>query len=160
MAGLAGVVADLLARIPQAVAGVLDIGQARDPGDAADQRLPGRIQKASGVEHLDTTVLLATVAAAIHGLVAVEGMLLGAQPGQGRMQGGLVVLDADHHGVAGRSGLREAFPLAMQRVGGEQHAREAQFGHQLRHGRDLVRRPGQLLVRQDQGGVAGEGLST
>ena len=39
----------------------------------------------------------------------------------------------------------------------EQHARQAQFGHQPRHGRDLVRRPGQLLVRQDQGGVAGEG---
>ncbi|MEJ7715969.1 MAG: hypothetical protein WKF40_09850 [Thermoleophilaceae bacterium] len=73
------------------------------------------------------------------------------------MQGGLVVLDADQQGVAGRGGLREPVLLAMQRVGGEQHAREAKLGHQLRHGCDLVRRPGQLLVRQDQGGVAGEG---
>ncbi len=45
----------------------------------------------------------------------------------------------------------------MQRVGGEQHARKAQPGHQLRHRCDLVRRPSQFLVRQDQGGVAGKG---
>jgi len=44
----------------------------------------------------------------------------------------------------------------MQRVGGEQHAREAKLGHQPWHGCDLVRRPGQFLVRQDQGGVARE----
>ncbi len=42
----------------------------------------------------------------------------------------------------------------MQRVGGEQHAREAQLGHQLRYPRNLVRRPGQFLMGQDQGGVA------
>jgi len=50
-----------------------------------------------------------------------------------------------------------ASSLTMQRVGGEQHAREAELGHQLRHGCDLVRRPGQFLVCQDQGGVAGKG---
>src|SRR4051812_42221985 len=47
--GLAGVVADLLTGGPQAGAGVLRICQARDPGDTGDQRLPGRIQLASGV---------------------------------------------------------------------------------------------------------------
>ncbi len=89
--------------------------------------------------------------------MAVERAAGGANSGQGRVQGGLVVLDVDQQGIAGRGGLGKPVLLAMQRVGGEQHAREAQFGHQLRHGRDLVRRSGQLLVRQDQGGVTGEG---
>ena len=44
----------------------------------------------------------------------------------------------------------------MQGIGGEQHAAQAQLVDQRRHGRDL-RRPGDLLVRQDEGGVAGEG---
>ena len=74
-----------------------------------------------------------------------------------RKEIGLVVLDADQQGIAGRRRLREPVLLAMQRVGGEQHAGEAQFSHQLRHGRNLVRRPGQLLMGQDQGGVGGEG---
>src|SRR3712207_918197 len=55
--GLAGVVADLLTCRPQAGAGVLRICQARDPGDTGDQRLPGRVQLASGVEDLNATVL-------------------------------------------------------------------------------------------------------
>jgi len=121
----------------------------RDPGDAADQRLPGRVQLACGVEHLDAAVLLAAVAAAVHGLVAVEGALRGAEPGQGRVQGGLVVLDADQQGVAGGRGLGDPILLAMQRVGGEQHAGHAKLGHQLRHRRDLVRCPGQFLMGQD-----------
>ena len=45
-------------------------------------------------------------------------MLLGAQPGQGCVQGGLVVLGADQQGVAGGGGLRKAVPLTMQRVSG------------------------------------------
>ena len=45
----------------------------------------------------------------------------------------------------------------MQCIGGEQYARDAKLGHQLRHGCDLVRRPGQFLMGEDQGGVAGEG---
>jgi len=110
MTGLAGVVADLLARGPQAGASVLDVGQARDPGDAADQRLPGRVQKAGGVEHFDTAVLLAAMAAAVHSFMAVEGAAGGAKPGQGRVQGGLVVLEADQQGVAGGGGLREPVP--------------------------------------------------
>src|SRR6195952_648771 len=61
--GLTRIVSDLLARGPQAGAGVLDVGQARDPGDAADQRLPGCVQKACGVEHLDVAMLLAAMAA-------------------------------------------------------------------------------------------------
>ena len=44
----------------------------------------------------------------------------------------------------------------MQRVGGEQHARDAKLGHQLWHGCDLVWRPGQFLMGQDQGSVAGK----
>lgn len=118
VADLAGVVADLLARGPQAGAGVLDGGQARHPGDAADQRLPGRVQKAGCVEHLDAAVLLAAMAAAVHGVMAVEGAPGGAKPGQRRMQGGLVVRDADQQGVAGRSRLRKPVLLAMPRVGG------------------------------------------
>ena len=73
---------------------------------------------ARGVEHLDAAVLLATVATSVNRFMVVEGTLLGAQPGQVRVQRGLVVLDADQQGVAGRGGLRKAFPLTMQRVGG------------------------------------------
>jgi hypothetical protein len=50
---LAGVAADLLARRPQAGAGVLLESQARDPGDAGDQRLPLGVQLTGGVEDLD-----------------------------------------------------------------------------------------------------------
>src|SRR3954462_4474680 len=130
--GLAGVVADLLTGGPQAGAGVLRICQARDPGDTGDQRLPGRIQLASGVEDLNAAMLLAAMPAAVHGLVAVEGSLLGAKPGQSRMQDGLVLLDPDQQGVAGRGGLCKPILLAMQRVGGEQHAGHAKLGHQPR----------------------------
>ncbi len=45
----------------------------------------------------------------------------------------------------------------MQRVGGEQHAGDAKLGHQPRHRCDLVRRPAQLLMGHDQGGIAGKG---
>jgi hypothetical protein len=44
----------------------------------------------------------------------------------------------------------------MQRIGGEQHAGEAEFRDQPRHGGDLVRCRCDLLVRQDQRGVAGK----
>src|SRR3954452_5283168 len=86
-------------------AGVLRICQARDPGDTGDQRLPGRVQLASGVEDLNAAMLLAAMPAAVHSLVAVEAGALGAKPGQGRMQGGLVLLDPDQQGIAGRGGL-------------------------------------------------------
>jgi len=36
----------------------------------------------AGVEHLDQSMLLAAMTAAIHGLVAVEGAVLGAEPGE------------------------------------------------------------------------------
>ncbi len=45
----------------------------------------------------------------------------------------------------------------MQRIGGEQHARKAQFAHRPGYRCDLVRRTSELLVRQDQGGIAGKG---
>lgn len=109
-----------------------------------------------GVEHLDAAVLLTFVPAAIHAFIPVERAPRGAQPSQGRMQRGLIVLDADQQGIAGRGSLGKPIFLAMQRVGGEQHAGDAKLGHQLRRRRDLVRCPGQLLVRQNQGGVAGE----
>jgi hypothetical protein len=44
----------------------------------------------------------------------------------------------------------------MQRVGGEEHAGEAEFRDQPRKGGNLVGRRRDLLVRQDQSGVAGE----
>jgi hypothetical protein len=44
----------------------------------------------------------------------------------------------------------------MQCIGGEQHAGEAEFRDQPRHGGDLVRCRCDLLVRQDQRGVAGK----
>src|SRR3954468_23484642 len=60
-ADLAGVIADLLARRPQAGAGILLEGQARDPGDAGDQRLPLGVQLTGGVEDLDQSMLLAAM---------------------------------------------------------------------------------------------------
>jgi len=47
-------------------------------------------------------MLLASIAAAVHGFMAVEEKPGGAQPGWGRVQGRLVVLDADQQGIAGR----------------------------------------------------------
>ena len=44
----------------------------------------------------------------------------------------------------------------MQRVGGEEHAGEAEFRDEGRHSGNLVRCRRDLLVRQDQRGVAGK----
>jgi hypothetical protein len=79
---LAGVAADLLTRWPQTGPGVLLEGQARNPGDAGDQRLPLGVQLSGGVEDLDQSMLLAAMTPPVHGLVAVEGVVLGAEPGQ------------------------------------------------------------------------------
>jgi hypothetical protein len=46
--------------------------------------------------------------------------------------------------------------LAVQGVGGEQRSPHTEGLDQGLNGRDLVRRVADLLVRQDQGGVAGE----
>jgi hypothetical protein len=81
-ADLAGVAADLLARRPQPGPGVLLEGQARDPGDAGDQRLPLGVQLTGGVEDLNQPMFLAAMTPSVHGLVAVEGVVLGAEPGQ------------------------------------------------------------------------------
>ena len=97
---LAGVIADLLARRPQAGAGVLLESQARDPGNAGDQRLPLGVQLTGGVEDLDQPMLLAAMTPPVHGLVAVEGLLPGAEPGQRVMQGGLVLLHLDQQGIS------------------------------------------------------------
>src|SRR4051794_3412255 len=92
---LTGVTADLLARRPQAGPGVLLEGQARDPGDAGDQRLPLGVQLSGGVEDLDQSMLLAAMTPPVHRLMAVEGVVLGAEFGQRVMQGGLVPLHLD-----------------------------------------------------------------
>ena len=138
---LAGVAADLLTRWPQTGPGVLLEGQARNPDAAGDQRLPLGAQLAGGVEDLDQPMLLAAMTPPVHGLVAVEGAVLGAEPGQCLMQGGLVLLHLDQQAIAGLGGLREAVLLTMQGIGGEQHASQAQLGDQRWHGRDLARPP-------------------
>ena len=51
-------------------------------------------------------MLLAAMTAAIHGLVAVEGLVLGAEPGQPVMQSGLVLLHLD----------QQALPVSAARV--------------------------------------------
>src|SRR3954451_6626946 len=68
---LAGVAADLLARRRQAGAGVLLESQARDRGDAGDQRLPLGVELTGGVEDLDQPMLLAAMPPPVHRLVAV-----------------------------------------------------------------------------------------
>jgi hypothetical protein len=47
--------------------------------------------------------------------------------------------------------------LAVQRVGGQERAGQAQLGDQRRHGRDLVGDGRQLAVGQDQRRLAGAG---
>src|SRR3954452_10524750 len=79
---LAGIAADLLAARPQTGPGVLLKGQARAPGDAGDQRLPLGVQLSGGVEDLDQSMLLAAMTPPVHRLMAVEGVVLGAEPGQ------------------------------------------------------------------------------
>jgi hypothetical protein len=66
----------------------------------------------------------------------------------------MIAFDADQQGVAGRGGLYKLTLLAMQRVGDEQHARDAQLSYQSRHDCDRVRCTGQFLVCQHQNGVA------
>ena len=44
----------------------------------------------------------------------------------------------------------------MQRVSGEEHAGEAEFCDEARHSGNLARCRRDLLVRQDQRGVAGK----
>src|SRR3954471_8055295 len=97
---LTGVAADLLTRRPQTGC----------PSRRSGVRLGRRRQSAAatrgpaGVEHLDQPVLLAAMTAAIHGLVAVEGVVLGAEPGQCFMQGGLVLLHLDQQAIAAARG--------------------------------------------------------
>src|SRR5215212_10482618 len=110
-----------------------------------------------GVEDLDAPMLLAAMAATVHRLVAAEGALLSAEPGQGSMQGGLVLLDPDQQGIAGLGGPREPLLLAMQGVGGEEHAGHAKPGDQPRHRWDLVRGTGRFMMSQDEGSITGEG---
>ena len=44
----------------------------------------------------------------------------------------------------------------MQRIGGEEHAGQAEFRDQRRHGGNLVGRRRDLLMRQDQRSLAGK----
>ena len=89
VAGLTGVVADLLARGPQAGAGVVDVGQARHPGDAADQRLPGRVQKAAAqrlaVERDRARCLWCVLCAQVAGMATERGFEIIAAKRQEQM---------------------------------------------------------------------------
>lgn len=58
--------ADLLVRGTHARAGTLAVGRAHRPGDAAEQRLPRRVQKARRAEPFDLAVLLAAMEASFH----------------------------------------------------------------------------------------------
>ena len=58
------------------------------------------------------------MAAAVHGLIAVEGTPGNAQPGQRRVQGGLVVLDADQ-----LASYREQLTLELAILGEQKSAK-------------------------------------
>src|SRR5687768_16587502 len=106
---LADIVGGLAAGPPQAGAGVLAPGKARDPGGAGDHRLPRGRQPTGDREQLDPTMLLATVPAAVDRLMLVGWLLLGAQAHDGVVQARLVGLDPDQKGVAGAGRAREGF---------------------------------------------------
>src|SRR3954451_5383742 len=131
---LTGVAADLLTRRPQT--GWPSRRSGAKPGRR--RRSAAATRGPAGVEDLDQSMLLATPP------VAVEGVVLGAEPGQCFMQGGLVLLHLDQEAIAGLGGPRESVLLTMQGIGGEQHAGQAQVLHQRPHGRDLAGRPGPL----------------
>ena len=104
---LTDVVGDLPASPPQAGAGVLAPAKARDAGRTGDPLLPLRRKPAGHREDLDPTVLLASVAVPVDGLVLADRLLLGAQPHDGIMQARLVGLEPDQKGVAAARGARE-----------------------------------------------------
>ena len=106
---LTDVVRDLPAGPPQAGAGVLAPAKARDAGRTGDHLLPLRRKPAGHREDLDPTVLLASVAVPVEGLVLADRFLLGAQPHDGIMQARLVGLEPDQKGVAAARGARETF---------------------------------------------------
>src|SRR3954454_2611015 len=126
---LTGVAADLLTRRPQTGPGVLLEGQARDPGDAGDQRLPLGVQLVSKTSTNRCSWRRRRSRGCRRGgarrrawPVFHAGWAGSASPGP-----------AGHFG-----GPREAVLLTMQGIGGEQHAGQAQVLHQRRHGRDLA----------------------
>src|SRR4051812_16862406 len=88
---LTGVAADLLARRPQAGPGVLLEGQARDPGDAGDQRLPLGVQLVSKTSTNRCSWRRRRSRSCRRG---------GAEPGQCLMQGGLVLLHLDQQAIS------------------------------------------------------------
>ena len=106
---LANVVGDLAAGTPQAGAGVLAPGKARDPGRTGDLFLPRWWQPTGNREHLDPTMLLTTVAAAVDRRMLVGWALLRAQAYDGIVQARLVGLDPDQKTVAGVRRAREGF---------------------------------------------------
>src|SRR4051812_50109380 len=77
-------------------------------------------------------------------------------PGFLTTSGGLVLLHLDQQAIVGLGGPREAVLLAMQGIGGEQHAADPQFGDQRWHGPDLARCPRPPLVGPGEGDVAGK----
>src|SRR5215207_2503205 len=98
---LADVVGDLAAGLPQAGAGVLAPGKARDPGGTGDHRLPLGRQPTGDREQLDPTLFLATVTAAVDRRGLITWGPLGAQAHDGIVQARLVGLDPNQKGVAG-----------------------------------------------------------
>src|SRR3954469_16318939 len=87
---LTGVAADLLTRRPQT--GCPSRRSGAKPGRR--RRSAAATRGPAGVEDLDQSMLLATPP------VAVEGVVLGAEPGQCLMQGGLVLLHLDQQAIS------------------------------------------------------------
>jgi hypothetical protein len=109
-ADLAGIVGDLLPRGPQAGAGVLYPGQARNAADAGDVRAPfGReVWNVVNIEYLGEAVLLPAVAVPVYTRMAIDWPLCIAQRCQCIMQARLVALDADEQSVASGGGSFKA----------------------------------------------------
>jgi hypothetical protein len=104
---LAGIIGDLLARLPQAGARVFAPGQAGDARHAGDEGLPLGREMAGYFEELDTSVLLPAMAGAVHRLVPIHRHPPSAEGLDRLKQFGLVVLDADQQRVAGTCGAGE-----------------------------------------------------
>ena len=98
-------------------------------------------------------MLLTAVPTAVRRLAPVDPVPLGAQSRHGLIQAGLVGLKLNQQGVAGGGRAGERF-LAVQRVGGEQDAPQAQLLDQRLGRRDLVAFGDLLMGRMSAASLA------
>jgi hypothetical protein len=106
---LTGIEGDFLGFVPEAGLGVLVPGQAGDAGGVDDQAVPLGAEQALDVEGLDLAGFMATMAAGIDALEALDRGLVGGDAFERGQQGRLIGLDLGEQGVAAVAGRLKGF---------------------------------------------------